>query len=417
MSLSESPGINSRNLSILRKKWVGLVLLQIMLVAAVALLLVAGWESLAAFQWLASTILFSLLYFWMLWRRLELNHPKGELNILPDIGPGNLLTIFRGMLLMLLAGFIFLPWPPRWFAFLPGLLYAFAALADLFDGYLARISNHQSLLGEELDLSLDGFGLLIASLLLVQYGQVPIWYLLVGMARYLFVGGIWLRNRLNKPVYPLAENPARRPFAGAQMGFAAVVLFPVFSPPGTFLAVVLFAVPFLTGFLLDWFSVSGISTSQFIRGENLLGKIPKFVNATRIQSLKQVINKWIPLLLRIALVSLLIVWLQENYMRLFESLESSTFNQFLPVFTSFYWVGLLILLILGGLVLIAVGAAGRAAALLVLFGLGMYLELFQLSVFEVLLVFTTIGLFYLGTGPYSLWNPERKIITHRLGEP
>jgi hypothetical protein len=149
----------------------------------------------------------------------------------------------------------------------------------------------------------------------------------------------------------------------------------------------------------------------------LLGKFPKFVNAPHIKSYKQVINKWIPLLLRIALVTLLIVWLQENYKGLFESLEGSTFNQFLPVFTSFYWVGLLILLILGGLVLIAVGAAGRAAALLVLFGLGMYLELFQLSVFEVLLVFTTIGLFYLGTGPYSLWIPERKIITHRLGEP
>ena len=59
---------------------------------------------------------------------------------------------------------------------------------------------------------------------------------------------------------------------------------------------------------------------------------------------------------------------------------------------------------------------GRAAALLVLFGLGMYLEIFQLGLFEILLVFAAIGLFYLGTGPYSLWIPERKIITHRLGE-
>jgi hypothetical protein len=69
------------------------------------------------------------------------------------------------------------------------------------------------------------------------------------------------------------------------------------------------------------------------------------------------------------------------------------------------------------LILIAVGVAGRAAALFVLFGLGMYLEFFSLDLFEVGLVFAAVGLFYLGTGPYSLWIPERKIITQRLGEP
>jgi len=416
MSLLKSSEINSVNLSILRKKWLGLVILQIMLVAAGSFLLVTGWEYQAAFQWLGFAVFSSVLYFWYLWRGLELNSPPGGTKILPDFGPGNLLTILRGMLLMLLTGFLFFPRPQGWLAFLPGFLYAFAALADIFDGYLARISNHQSRLGEILDLGLDGLGMLIASILLVQYDQVPFWYLLVGLARYLFIGGIWLRTRLGKPVNPLAENSSRRPFAGAQMGFVAVVLFPVFSPPGTFLAAALFAVPFLTGFLLDWFSVSGVSINFLIKHDHLLGKISEFVNSIRIYAARSEISKWIPLIVRTTLVILLILWLRENFLGSFETLDNSMFNNYLPDFLPAYWIGLLLLLILGGLILITVGIAGRAAALLVLFGLGMYLEIFQLGLFEVLLVFAAIGLFYLGTGPYSLWIPERKIITHRLGE-
>ena len=395
----------------------GMIFVQVILLVSGTFLLGAWWEVGPAYQWFGLAAFFSLLYFWAVWRGLESNHHPGEAAILPDFGPGNLLTIFRGMLLMLLAGFLFSAWPQGMVAYLPGVLYGFAALADLFDGYLARISNHQTRLGEGLDLSLDGLGILIASFLLVQYGQVPIWYLLVGLARYLFVGGIWLRKRLDKPVYPLAENSARRPFAGAQMGFAAVLLFPVFSPPGIFLAAALFAVPFLIGFLLDWFSVSGVSINRFIKQDHLLAKTPEQINSTRIQAAKPVVNMWMPLLIRTALVILLIVWLQNKFHGLVKILSSSRFNEYLPDLPSSYWIGLLLLFIFGGLVFIAVGIAGRAAALFVLFGLGMYLELFQMSFFEVVLVFGAIGLFYLGTGPYSLWIPERKIISHRLGEP
>ena len=413
-----SSTINSNNeLSILRKKWIGLVILQILLVAAVTPLLVAWWENQAVMRWLGLAGISSLVYFAALWRRLEFNHPPAASKILPDFGPGNLLTILRGMLLMILAGFLFSPWPQGWLAYIPGLLYISAALADLFDGYLARKSHHESRLGQELDLSLDGLGILIASILLVQYGQVPAWYLLVGLARYLFMGGIWLRNNFGKPVYPLTENSARRPFAGAQMGFAAVALFPVFSPPGTYLAAALFAVPFLVGFLLDWFTVSGISFVNLFKPYISWEQYPKLVYSAKKKFTEQVLNKWLPLSLRAALVILSIVWIHENILGLFQSLGSPTINQYLPNWPPIHWTGISMFLMFSGLILIAVGVAGRAAALLVLFGLGMYLRFFSLHLFEVGLVIAAIGLFYLGTGPYSLWIPERKIITQRLGEP
>jgi CDP-diacylglycerol--glycerol-3-phosphate 3-phosphatidyltransferase len=242
------------------------------------------------------------------------------------------------------------------------------------------------------------------------------WYLLVGLARYMFVGGLWLRRYLEKPVYQLPENSARRPFAGAQMGFAAVVLFPVFSPPGTFLAAGLFAVPFLVGFLLDWFSVSGISIKELVRQTHFLGKIDELTKILGMQVARLTIREWIPLFVRAILVILLIYWFQANSWGLLQSIGNSTVRSFLPDLQSFYWIIVLLGLIFVGLVFTAVGIAGRVAALLVLIGLGMYLELFQLRFIEISLVFAAMGLFYLGTGPYSLWNAERKIITQRLGE-
>ena len=117
MSLHTNSRKNSVNLSILRKKLLGLGVLQIMLVAAGSFLLVTGWEIQAAFQWSGFSLFASVLYFWYLWRGLELNSPPGDTKILPDFGPGNLLTILRGMLLMLLMGFLFSPRPQGWMSF------------------------------------------------------------------------------------------------------------------------------------------------------------------------------------------------------------------------------------------------------------------------------------------------------------
>ena len=112
----------------------------------------------------------------------------------------------------------------------------------------------------------------------------------------------------------------------------------------------------------------------------------------------------------------MIYWFQANSWGLLQSIGNSTVRSFLPDLQSFYWIIVLLGLIFVGLVFTAVGIAGRVAALLVLIGLGMYLELFQLRFIEISLIFAAMGLFYLGTGPYSLWNAERKIISQRLGE-
>ena len=80
------------------------------------------------------------------------------------------------------------------------------------------------------------------------------------------------------------------------------------------------------------------------------------------------------------------------------------------------WLGSAFLLFVIGLVLIALGAAGRLAALLILFGLGLFQYYSDLGLLEIVMLVGATALLYLGTGPYSLWVPEKQIIAKRIGE-
>jgi CDP-diacylglycerol--glycerol-3-phosphate 3-phosphatidyltransferase len=204
-------------------------------------LLSAVWQPEFALRWLGLTTAVIAYNLWILWRGLPFNHRPGESALLSNLGAGNALTLTRGLFTAVLAGFLFSPWPEGGLAWIPGILYLLVIVSDFFDGYLARITNHTTRLGEKLDLSLDGLGVLIGAGLAVQYQQVPPWYLSVALARYLFLIGVWVRKKQDKVVYPLPPNISRRIFAGFQMGFLAVVLLPLFSPPGTHLAALFFA--------------------------------------------------------------------------------------------------------------------------------------------------------------------------------
>jgi hypothetical protein len=56
------------------------------------------------------------------------------------------------------------------------------------------------------------------------------------------------------------------------------------------------------------------------------------------------------------------------------------------------------------------------ASILVLIAIGVGQGIGGLGALEALLVTGATGLFFLGTGPYSLWSPERYLIAKRIGE-
>lgn len=188
-----------------------------------------------------------------LWRARSLLGPGAT-----GLGLATHLTLFRGLLVSLVAGFA--PVPPvglvRW---VPALLYTSAAICDRFDGILARRLGQTTALGARLDGAMDALGLLAAPLVAVAWGRLPPWYLLLGAAYYVFHAAIWLRRRLALPVHLDRVKPKRltRIFAGLQMTLVSVALAPLLSLEVTTIAATILMMPTLIFFARDWLIVIG----------------------------------------------------------------------------------------------------------------------------------------------------------------
>jgi len=365
-------------LSHLRTRALAFAALCIATLAGGYVLLASSWAPEYAFRWLVITSGLIIYLLAILWRNLEANHRAGEAQLLPTFGTGNSLTLLRGLFIAAMAGFLFSPAPPGWLVWLPGILYTLVCAADFLDGYLARRTNHATRLGEILDLSFDGLGVLAAVLLAVQYGQVPAWYLLVALARYLFLAGQWALERLGRPLYDLPPSASRRLFAGLQMGFLAAALLPIFSPPGLYIAAAFFGLPLLAGFLRDWLTASGVLRASW--------ELP--------QALMSRIHHDLPLLLRVLVLALGL------------SLIAGSGEP----------VALLSMLVAAVSLGVFLGISARLLSILGLVLLGLQTALTGLSVQQVLLAAAFAGILFLGSGAYSLWMPEEYLFHSRAGE-
>ncbi len=365
----------------LRKEWrlVGLVAI-ILLGSAAVVVHLSGEFSAVMYSCVVGLIIGYQLFH--LYRNLGANHVLEETGrVYPDLGAANWITMLRAFLLALLAGFILLPRPGGNLAWAPGVIYTLAAVLDFVDGSVARLTRRSTRLGEILDMHWDGFGVLAASFLLVLSAQVPPWYLLVGFARYLFVFGLWLRRRLGLPVYDLPPNVFRRALAGVQMGFIAVVLLPIFTPPATWVGALLFALPLLIGFLRDWFFVCGLLDRSLAPGR-----------------WQRMFRDWGPNILRGLLVLLLALTLLDQW------------RQGIPL----PWV---VMVCAPALVALLLGTAGRFFSLGVLLVSGYSLQIYPLEWRFWILMLLGAAVMTFGTGRYSLWKPEEWLIYHRIGDP
>ena len=356
-----------------------------------------AWAPGPARSWLFIAGLVMARELWLLWSGLDKNHPDDDETLLPTLGYGNLLTLARGIAIALLAGFLFSPRPPGWLAWLPAIAYFAIAVFDHLDGYVARVTGHTTKLGEILDMEFDVLGIFFAVALAISYGQLPPWYLVIGLAREIFLLGIWLRKRFDKPVYDLPPSMDRRLIAGLQMSFLSVVLWPIFTPPATTIAAVLFAMPMVISFGRDWMVVSGAWRTDS----------PGYQRRRR--TAKLILERWLPLLCR-AVGTVVAVTILAREMPGF-----STWSAALPVST--FWFFLLAAPALVSTLFFALGFMGRIAAvgLIALACADILLAGFDLPSNGLLLICTIIVL-QMGSGSYALWQPEERLLRHRAGE-
>jgi CDP-diacylglycerol--glycerol-3-phosphate 3-phosphatidyltransferase len=128
---------------------------------------------------------------------------------------------------------------------------------DGVDGSLARIRKETSTFGTFLDRDLDALGTLIGVLLAVHYARLPDWFILAGMAYYLFSCAEWWREKRGLVLHPLPASRYRRYVAVVQSVFIALALLPVAVLPKSDMTAALVMIPVLAGFLLDWRIVGG----------------------------------------------------------------------------------------------------------------------------------------------------------------
>ena len=253
-------------LSRLRRQWAFLWAAAVGVVAAAVWGLRILWGLEPALQWglQAAAVLAYVLI--RMGTALEMNHHPQDYRLRPYIGAANGLTLSRSVLIAALAGSLFRPWPLSSRAdcqvWLPGCLYLSAAILDFADGYLARRTATETRLGEFLDAEIDAAGLMVASLLLVWSGRVPLAYLLVGMGYYALKGAIWLRGRLGQPLHKVSPRPMARLVAGVEMGFAGVALLPIFEAQAIHFAAWVMIAALGEGFMRDWFIVCGWASAD-----------------------------------------------------------------------------------------------------------------------------------------------------------
>jgi cardiolipin synthase (CMP-forming) len=172
--------------------------------------------------------------------------------ILPFLGGANVLTIARGGATVILAGFLLLPPLSTPLTWLIVGLFLFVALGDIVDGYWARASGQETLLGRRLDGMVDALAMLVAVVLAVRWGRLPDWFLALGIAPYAFGLAVELHRRRGRPSRVLPYRLSRRLAGAFLFGFVAVALSPLFPGRDLSVAAVLVALPVVTSFLMDW---------------------------------------------------------------------------------------------------------------------------------------------------------------------
>ncbi len=325
------------------------------------------WAWGSAAQWLLQTGLLWTLVTYEARGYLPLNRKDSETSLYSELGLANRLTILRGGLIACTGGFLFQRMPAEDLAFIPAGSYALSAIIDRLDGFAARKTGQVSQMGMELDTVFDALGLAIAPLLAVWYGKIHWSYLLVSCAYYLFKYGQRYRQKNGLPLFALKPKLSRRAIAGFQMGFIAVVLFPMFQPPATRIAGFAFMLPVLTGFLIDWLVVSGRISDK------------SYINHSVLKHGEKVISLFTQPALRLILAGFLLTW----SLRYTENSSNSPL-----ILWAMIACGLLILL----------GIMGRTAALALILLIGWN----NSSQLIILILPVTVWILVLGTGHFSL---------------
>jgi phosphatidylglycerophosphate synthase len=145
----------------------------------------------------------------------------------PHFGAANYVTMFRAVVMALVAGLIGEGASERlaWFTIL---IVTFVAVLDGVDGWVARRSRMESAFGARFDMETDAALILVLSVLVWRYDKAGAWVLMCGLRRYVFIAAgkvlPWLAA-------PLRSTRRGKTVAVVQYIGRSVALAPIITPP------------------------------------------------------------------------------------------------------------------------------------------------------------------------------------------
>jgi len=182
--------------------------------------------------------------------------PSGERRWRPLFGLANALTLVRGALYAVVAGFVLVP-PGADLNWVPAVAYGAGVALDALDGTVARTVGRETALGERLDMAFDTFGFVVAPVVAVAWGALPAWYLSLSAARYAYRGGLAWRRRRGRPVFEPPDSDVGRHLAGVQMVFLTAALAPAVPRAASLTLAPVVLAPSLAVFARDFLVVTG----------------------------------------------------------------------------------------------------------------------------------------------------------------
>lgn len=182
------------------------------------------------------------------------------------LGLANTVTLLRGGLYAVVAGFLVVPATTD-LVWVPAVCYGFGVVLDKLDGTVARTVGERTPLGARLDLTFDTFGFVVAPVLAVLWGRLPVWYLSLSAARYVYLGGIRWRQYRDRPVFDRPDSDIGRYLAAVQMVFLTVALVPTVPTRAVFTLAPVVLTPSLAVFLRDFLVVSGRLSREWFDGQ------------------------------------------------------------------------------------------------------------------------------------------------------
>jgi len=192
---------------------------------------------------------------WYVAQSLTVTAPNGSLWE-QLTGAANLITTIRGGLYSVVAGFVVVPASTD-LIWVPALCYGAGVVLDKLDGAVARTVGEETPLETRLDMAFDTFGFVAAPLVAVLWGQLPVWYLSLSAARYVFLGGLHWRRRRGYPVYDLPDSNIGKYLAGVQMVFVTTALVPAVPTSFVWTLAPFILTPSLTVFARDYLVAIG----------------------------------------------------------------------------------------------------------------------------------------------------------------